>query len=132
MAAIRTDWGVLQHEVCDGLVMSYISVHPNSPLVLNRVWPQNKEVVMRAMVALYKQDDTTVSRILDVCEELKALTLVLDGTPFDFAIELAALAARREYLNIEKWLQERISYHRSTFLMVRSCLQEEGNSHIHD
>ncbi len=42
-------------------------------------------------------------------QELKALTDVLEATPFAFALELAALAARREYLNLEKWLQERMA-----------------------
>jgi hypothetical protein len=32
------------------------------------------------------------------------LTTVLDATPPSFSVDLAALAARREYLNLEKWL----------------------------
>lgn len=35
-------------------------------------------------------------------QELKGLTVVLDATPAPFCLELAALAARREYLNLEK------------------------------
>lgn len=119
MAAVRTEWGVLQQEMCESLVTSFVAIHPNSAAVLSRVWPHNQDVVVRAMLALYKQEDTSISRILDVCEELKALTVVLDATPFEFAVELAALAARREYLNVEKWLQERIGYHRLPFLTVR-------------
>lgn len=57
------------------------------------------------------QDVTHISRILDVCQELKALTLVLESTPVYFSVELAALAARREYLNLEKWLNDRIMLH---------------------
>ena len=51
-------------------------------------------------------------------QELKALTDVLEATPFAFALELAALAARREYLNLEKWLQERMAAHGLPFMQV--------------
>ena len=51
-------------------------------------------------------------------QELKALTDVLEATPFAFALELAALAARREYLNLEKWLQERMAVHGVPFIQV--------------
>lgn len=51
-------------------------------------------------------------------QELKALTDVLEATPFAFALELAALAARREYLNLEKWLQERLIAQRLPFAQV--------------
>ena len=45
---------------------------------------------------------------------------VLDSKQFQFAIELAALASRREYLNLDKWIQDRISLDGEPFL--RACL----------
>jgi CCR4-NOT transcription complex subunit 1 len=50
---------------------------------------------------------------------LQVLPTVLDNTPFAFAIDLAALASRREYLNLEKWLQDAANLHRGPFLEVR-------------
>ena len=47
-------------------------------------------------------------RILDVAQDLKALSMTLNGRPFPFLINLAILASRREYLNLEKWLGEKI------------------------
>lgn len=67
----------------------------------------NLNVCVRRFFSL-PQDVTHISRILDVCQELKALTLVLEATPLYFAVELAALAARREYLNLDKWLADRV------------------------
>jgi CCR4-NOT transcription complex subunit 1 len=40
--------------------------------------------------------------------------------PFIFAIDLAALAARREYLNLEKWLQDKIAEQGDVF--GQACL----------
>lgn len=105
-ATVKGGWGPLQTELIDALVATYVSPHPNSSIVLQRLWSLNSEIILRAMSALHSKDLSTVSRSLDVCQELKALTEVLDGTSPPFCLELAALAFRREYLNLEKWLNE--------------------------
>jgi len=46
--------------------------------------------------------------------------MVLDLTPFSFAIELAALASKREFLNLEKWLNDNLSSQRDKLFEV-SC-----------
>jgi len=58
--------------------------------------------------------------LLDVAHEVKALSPILEIQPFSFAIDLAALASRREYLNLEKWLQDRIDEHQVDF--IRACV----------
>lgn len=42
--------------------------------------------------------------------------MLLNGTPFAFVIDLAALASRREYLKLDKWLTDKIREHG-----VRAC-----------
>jgi hypothetical protein len=37
--------------------------------------------------------------------------MLLNGTPFAFVIDLAALASRREYLKLDKWLTDKIREH---------------------
>lgn len=44
--------------------------------------------------------------------------MLLNGTPFAFVIDLAALASRREYLKLDKWLTDKIREH-------GVCLQSE-------
>ena len=41
---------------------------------------------------------------------------LLDVRPFIFALDVAALASRREYLNLDKWLADNITQHGATFL----------------
>eukprot|EP00894_Picocystis_sp_ML_P002632 jgi/Pico_ML_1/53149/g3751.t1 len=73
------------------------------------------------MVELYMKDRSIISRILDVCQELKCLPEVLAMSPYIFAIELACLATRREYLNLEKWLQDMIAKEGTVF--VQCCVR---------
>lgn len=111
VAAVRQDanWSLLERTVWSSLAPVYLSNNPNSGVVLHQLWDKHPVALTQAMVEWYVQDASHISRILDVCQELKALTQVLDATPASFACELAALASRREYLNLEKWLNDHIS-----------------------
>jgi CCR4-NOT transcription complex subunit 1 len=44
------------------------------------------------------------------------LETLLDVRPFTFALDVAALASRREYLNLDKWLADNITNHKAEFL----------------
>lgn len=116
-AAVEGGWGPLQTEI-DALATSYLQANPNSSVVLKRIWPLNRDMVLRCMTSLQKKDPTSVARLLDVCQELRSLSAVLDATPAPFCLELAALAARREYLNLEKWLCDQFTSRGVTFMQA--------------
>ena len=97
----------------------------NAAQVLYRVWqsgPAGQDCVARAMAATHdREGGASVPRMLDVCQDLKALSPALARAPHALAVELAALAARREYLNLEKWLQERAAASGAPF--AAACLR---------
>jgi CCR4-NOT transcription complex subunit 1 len=49
------------------------------------------------------------------------LAIVLECKQFYFSIGLAALASRREYLNLEKWLKDHLAVFGSNFFLA--CLE---------
>ena len=49
-------------------------------------------MLIEGMVELYKATPNVLSRLLNIAQELKALTVLLETTYFPFAIDLAALA----------------------------------------
>ena len=51
---------------------------------------------------------------------LKAISAILDAKPFHFVIDLAGLAAHREFLYLEKWLTDKITEHETAF--IKSCI----------
>lgn len=73
------------------------------------------------MVRIYASDVYSLSRILDISQELKALPRILEAKSYFFVIDLAALASRRDFLNLEKWLQDHIKSEGQEFL--KTCLQ---------
>lgn len=61
-------------------------------------------------------DQSRLSRLLDVAQDLKALTFLLNSQTFPFVIDLACLASRRGYLKLEKWLSDKIREHDEPFI----------------
>nr|DBA16696.1 TPA: hypothetical protein GDO54_002239 [Pyxicephalus adspersus] len=127
---INTSWHTLRHELISTLMPIFLGNHPNSAIILHYAWhgqgqsPSIRQLIMHAMAEWYMRgeqyDQARLSRILDVAQDLKALSMLLNGTPFAFVIDLAALASRREYLKLDKWLTDKIREHGEPF--VQACM----------
>ncbi|CAH0545815.1 unnamed protein product [Brassicogethes aeneus] len=119
---------ILRQELLTNLIPIFLGNHPNSAIILHNVWhTQNiniKPVIMHAMAEWYVRgecDQTRLSRILDVAQDLKALSMLLNAQnaqSYPFIIDLACLASRREYLKLEKWLSDKIREHGEPFVMA--------------
>lgn len=60
--------------------------------------------------------------------------MLLNGTPFAFVIDLAALASRREYLKLDKWLTDKIREHgvKQDFSLYFALLSVANLSHFNN
>ncbi|KAK9891930.1 hypothetical protein WA026_017413 [Henosepilachna vigintioctopunctata] len=122
---------VLRQELLTNLIPIFLVNHPNSAIILHHAWhTQNiniKPIIMHAMAEWYVRgdcDQTRLSRILDVAQDLKALSMLLNAQnaqSYPFIIDLACLASRREYLKLEKWLADKIREHGEAF--VTACIK---------
>lgn len=119
---------VLRQELLSTLMPIFLGNHPNSAIILHHAWHCQtiniKPVIMHAMSEWYTRgdhDQTRLSRILDVAQDLKALSMLLNAQTFSFIIDLACLASRREYLKLEKWLTDKIREHGEAF--VSACIK---------
>jgi hypothetical protein len=74
--------------------------------------PQLRELLKSALKNYYKEnsnDQQRLVRIYDIAKEIKALQNLLkisSEEDFKFAIDLACLASRQNFLNLKKWLEE--------------------------
>jgi CCR4-NOT transcription complex subunit 1 len=57
-----------------------------------------------------------LSLISALTAPLKILEALLEVRPFTFALDIASLASRREYLNLDKWLADKVQTSGSDFL----------------
>ncbi|GAB1606660.1 Hypothetical predicted protein [Argonauta hians] len=132
LALLQIDltWNILKQELLSSLIPIFLNNHPNSAIVLNYAWHYTnlstniRTLIMHSMADWYMrsdcQDQIRLARILDVAQDLKALSMLLNATPFPFVIDLACLASRREYLKLDKWLSDKIREHREPF--VQACV----------
>lgn len=115
---------VMRQELFTSLVPIFIGNHPNSVVILHHAWTSTnfghslKNIIMLSMSEWYlrgETDQSRLSRILDVAQDLKALSNLLNSRTFSFVIDLACLASRREYLKLEKWLSDKLREHGDQF-----------------
>ncbi|CAL8357419.1 unnamed protein product [Lota lota] len=125
---ISTSWHTLRHELISTLMPIFLGNQPNSAIILHYAWhgqgqsPSIRQLIMHSMAEWYMRgehyDQAKLSRILDVAQDLKSLSMLLNATPFAFVIDLAALASRREYLKLDKWLTDKIREHGEPFILA--------------
>lgn len=144
---VQSTWRTLRNDLVSMLMPLFLMNHPNSMSVLHYGWhgqgqsPTIRQLVIQSMADWYVKADkmgdqveqqTRLSRILDVAQDLKALSMLLNSSPFSFVIDLAALASRREYLKLDKWLTDKLREHQEPFgqalvgFLKRRCPQLFG------
>lgn len=143
MALLNTSGShvMIRQDLFTSLVPIFISNHPNSGPILHNAWNSVpfggnlKSIIMVSMSDWYLRGDTDqsrLSRILDVAQDLKALSNLLNSRTFMFVIDLACLASRREYLKLDKWLSDKLREHGDQFVaalikfLQRRCPQMMG------
>ena len=101
----------LYDELIQEVLTLFFGNHMNSFSVIEEAWNANKELVINAIANMYNSspDLMNLSRILDITQKLKeSLLLLVNCNDYKFAVNLAILAVKRDFLHIEQWLKERI------------------------
>ncbi|KAI8998906.1 Not1-domain-containing protein [Trametes punicea] len=112
----QTPWNEIRLEYTQRLLAMFLAGHPNHQLVFMRIWQIEPAYLTNAFRDFYEESPLNITRILDVAQDLKILDSLLEVRPFTFALDVAALASRREYLNLDKWLADNVSAHGADFL----------------
>ncbi|KAK6926413.1 CCR4-NOT transcription complex subunit 1, HEAT repeat, partial [Dillenia turbinata] len=120
IAQINTAYNLLQCEVSSTVFPMIVENATGGGMILN-LWDINPKLVLRGFVDMIKLDQNNMVRIMDICEEIKILSAVLEQIPFPFSIRLAALASQKEYINLEQWLNDNLSTYKDIFF--EECLK---------
>lgn len=121
LASFNPSWNSINKEILVKLTCGFLIGQTSSPVVLPRIWALNPNTMLVCMAEMHRRDATCLSRLLDVAQELKIIPYLLDAKPFSFAIDVAALASRRQHLNLEKWILDSIRDRGLQFL--QACVE---------
>lgn len=99
-------------ELYSQILPMFLIGHPNSVPILNEVWNADKNIIINAVSSLYgrNQKNMNLSRVLDICQSVKNSLLVILETckDYNFTIQLALLAAKRDFLHFERSIEKMI------------------------
>ncbi|KAM7476295.1 hypothetical protein LguiB_023538 [Lonicera macranthoides] len=114
IAQINSAYNLLQYEVSYVVLpMVFKSAAANS--IALHLWNVNPSILMRGFVDALTVDQDHITRVFDLCQELKILSPVLDIIPCSFGIKLAALASRKDLVDLETWLSSNLSTYKDIF-----------------
>ncbi|KAF3780626.1 CCR4-NOT transcription complex subunit 1 [Nymphaea thermarum] len=117
VAQIKTAFNLIQFELSSTIFPMLLANDPKSSGI-HQLWLVNRDLVLRGFIDIHDADPDSALRILEICHDLKILHPVLGMSPFSFGIKLAALASKKEYLDLEKWLNENLNIYKDTFFEV--------------
>ncbi|XP_031617580.1 CCR4-NOT transcription complex subunit 1-like [Contarinia nasturtii] len=143
---------VLVQEMFQSLLPIFFGTHPNSIPILSHAWNSTKfnnfslrHIINHSMSDWYVRggatdnvDQTRLIRILDLANELGSLSSLLNVRSFQFVIDLAVAASRREFLKLDKYLTEKIRENGEQFVqsiisyLQRRCPQITGAKILDD
>ncbi|KAI0698481.1 Not1-domain-containing protein [Cytidiella melzeri] len=128
-------WNEIRREYTQRLLAMFLAGQPNHQLVFMRIWQIEPQYLLTAFREFYTESSLNITRILDVAQDLKILDQLLEMQPYAFALDVAALSSRREYLNLDKWLADNVTAHGPDFLhgvidFLRTKMDSEKQARI--
>ncbi|XP_061369489.1 uncharacterized protein LOC133312337 [Gastrolobium bilobum] len=120
MAHINTAYNLFQHEVCLIAFPMIVKSAVGNGMILH-LWHVNPNLVLRGFIYSQNNDVDSITRIVDICQELKILSSVVEVIPSYYGIRLAAVASKKEFLDLEKWLSNNLTAYKDLFF--EECLK---------
>ncbi|KAL8091899.1 uncharacterized protein LOC141692281 isoform X1 [Apium graveolens] len=120
MASINTIYNLLQYEVYSIVFPELLKSSTGASVILH-LWHVNPSLLLRGFIDAFNMDTSNMIKVLELCHELKILSLVLEMVPFSFGIRMAALASRKELVDLEKWLSINLITYKDT--LFEECLK---------
>lgn len=121
LVQIPQPWNAIHAELASQLLTLFMTPHNGSLLVFDRVWKMQREYLLNAFRNFYLENQLNLTRIVDIAQSLGIVDDLLEARPFAFALDVAALASRREAIDLDAWLQDNINRHGSEF--IRAVLE---------
>ena len=107
LSGIPTPWSSEQDSIMSGLFKSFLNGNlPEYSYVLHTMWKQAKSWVALRLVSYHLEDPLDLVLILDKAQEMgwtEDLLTLVNG----FGIDLAALAFRKGFADLDSWLREK-------------------------
>ncbi|ULU00977.1 hypothetical protein L3Y34_001407 [Caenorhabditis briggsae] len=116
-----TQWTTTRQDLVREYLPDWISKSPNVIPILNMSWndpaisKHMRQHIIWSLTSIYSSDNTQLAKILDVAHDIKPTgfseLLNQSAKHLPFMVDLACLASKRDYLNLEKWIEDKEKAH---------------------
>ncbi|XP_039684486.1 CCR4-NOT transcription complex subunit 1 isoform X2 [Medicago truncatula] len=120
MAHVNTTYNLFQREVSMIVFPMIVKSDAGSGMILH-LWHINPNLVLRGFMDSQNIDVDSIAKIVDICQELKILSSVVEIIPSYYSVRLAAVASSKEILDLEKWLSNNLTTYKDAFF--EECLK---------
>ncbi|EGT51973.1 hypothetical protein CAEBREN_01277 [Caenorhabditis brenneri] len=124
----QTAWTPIRQEIIRNFLPQFILKSPNVTPILNMAWndqnlsKQMRQHIVWCLTAMYNTENSQLAKILDVAHDIKptGLSELLNQSAkhLPFMVDLACLASKRDYLNLEKWIEDKEKAHGEAMIVA--------------
>ncbi|GAB2232300.1 hypothetical protein Drorol1_Dr00011332, partial [Drosera rotundifolia] len=114
ISRINTPYNFLQFEVLSRVFPNIIG-DPMGSRTVHHLWHASSSLVLLGFVNILNSNRESTPRVVDICQDIKILTPVLEMLPPSHGIRLAAVASQKELLDLEKWLSDNLITYKDIF-----------------
>jgi len=101
------------------LLAKFIYPDTANPVILDSVWRNNPDVLIRGIMTYYTNEPTSesIDHILDAVKEFSDLhQILLDSADYDFTIPFGLASSDRSFINLETWVRNMIENNGDEFV----------------
>ncbi|KAK7259875.1 hypothetical protein RIF29_25490 [Crotalaria pallida] len=110
---------LFHHEVCLTVIRMMVKNEVGSAIIPH-LWDVNRDLVLRGVMDPEKNDLGSIASIVDICLEHNILSDVVEIIPSDYGIRLVVVAATKKFLDLGKWLNNKLTMDKDVFF--EECL----------
>lgn len=109
-------WSQTHEQLVSRLLADFADGRPNSPLVFTLLGRINPGIVLDALCSSYDANELNVTKIVDAGQYAGILDKLLTSDHFNMALDVAAVASRKDIVDLESWALHSIETHGSDFV----------------
>lgn len=109
-------WPAAHEQLVARLLADFADGRPNSPLVFAVLGKDHPDLILQALKTSYDANEMNVTKIVDAGQYASVLDRLLTTDNFPLALDVAAVASRKDMIDLESWISHSVEAHGSDFV----------------
>ncbi|BEJ18074.1 hypothetical protein CspHIS471_0703510 [Cutaneotrichosporon sp. HIS471] len=90
----------------------------SAPLVFQQLWDLNPSGLLKDLGEFYGEDENNLGKVVEIAWDLNIMDKLLESENVHFALDVATLAASKDYFHLGDWLADTVSVRDHDFLLA--------------